>query len=48
MRVIPKGIMNSEQWVIYWLNNQRKYGIKGLEIKYLNNNYLGFLISGRI
>jgi len=39
MRVIPKGIMNFEQWVIYWLNNQRKYEIKGLEIKYLNNNY---------
>jgi Transposase len=31
--------MNLEQWVIDWLNNQRKYGIKGLEIKYLNNNY---------
>jgi transposase len=31
--------MNLEQWVIDWLNDQRKYGIKGLEIKYLNNNY---------
>ncbi|MGC9123622.1 MAG: hypothetical protein ACP5IB_06110, partial [Thermoplasmata archaeon] len=31
--------MNPEQWVIDWLNNQRKSGIKGFEIKYLNNNY---------
>ncbi|MBD6956136.1 MAG: hypothetical protein F9Y92_05800, partial [Thermoplasmatales archaeon] len=31
--------MSPEQWVIDWLNNQRKSGIKGLEIKLLNNNY---------
>jgi hypothetical protein len=30
--------MSPEQWVIDWLNNQRKSGIKGLEIKLLNNN----------
>jgi len=28
-----------EPWVLEWLNKQRRSGIKGLEIKYLNNNY---------
>jgi len=28
-----------EPWVLEWLDKQRRSGIKGLEIKYLNNKY---------
>jgi len=30
--------VNLNQWIIDWLNDQRKYGIKALKIKYLDNN----------
>ena len=28
-----------EPWVLDWVNEQRRKGAKGLEVKYLNKNY---------